>query len=257
MSQPWEPPGQQPPPAGETPAPAGGPQPTEALPPNYYPGYQGNPSNPGESPGLPYSPASAYPSYPAYPAEPANPYAPPPYAGGPPQAAPVYPGYQPYGAYQPYAAMPPTSGVTVITASVIQLVQSTFWLVVGIVLMVSAHNVSSFLDTSELDSETRAGARGALIGAGVLIVLVAGAMIALAILALRRVNGCRIASAVVQIVLGVLPLVGVLGAASSRDAASAVVSLLFVASCAAAAVLFFMPASARYCQRNAPRPPGY
>lgn len=274
MSQPWEPPGQQPQPASEPPAasergpqglpgsaspaspanpevPTGpGPQPTKALPPTY----PGPGAQPYPGPASPYA---------GYPGSPNRPYTPPPYAGGPPPgAAPGYPGYQQgypqYGGYQPYAQPVATSGATTVTASVIQLVQSTFWLVVGIVLMVSAHDVASLLDTSQFDSDaTEAGTRGALIGAGVFVALVAGGMITLAVLALRRVNGCRIASGVVQIVFGLLPLVGLLRAASEGDAAGVVFSLLFVASCAAAAALFLMPTSARYCQRNAARPPGY
>ncbi|HEX5496393.1 MAG TPA: hypothetical protein VFX70_17660 [Mycobacteriales bacterium] len=139
----------------------------------------------------------------------------------------------------------------------IQLVQSTFWLVVGIVLVVEARDVGSFFDTTQLDSETESGARGVLIGGGVVTMLVAGAMITLAVLALRRVNGCRIASAVVQIVFGVLPLIGLLRAVGDGNGAATVSALLFTGSCAAAAVLFLLSSSARYCQRNAPRPPGY
>lgn len=208
----------------------------------------------------PYPPGPAGPAYAGYPGSPDNPYTPPPYAGGPPPGTmgPAYPGYQQYRPYQPYASPVPASGATAVTAAVIQLVQSTFWLVVGIVVMVSARDVASLLDASQFDSETTvAGARGALIGVGVFVDLVAGGMVALAVLALRRVNGCRIASAVVQIVFGVLPLVGALRSAADGDAAGAVLSLVFVASCAAAAVLFLMPSSARWCQRNAARPPGY
>jgi U5 snRNP spliceosome subunit len=264
MSEPWEPPGQQSQ-AGESSTPAGGSEPTRKLP----PAYPGAPPTPPAYPAY-QSSDSPYPAYPAgnpgYPGYPANPYASPVQGGGPggpggpglqPPAGPMYAGYQPYGAYQPYATSPPASGVTTITGAVIQLVQSTFWLVGGIVLVFAANEIANLVDDPEFGAEAADDARLGLVVGGVIVALVAAGMITLAILTLRRVNGCRIASAVMQMVLGILPLLGLLGAASDGNAGGVVFSLLYVASCAAAAWLLLLPTSARYCRGDAPRTPGY
>ncbi|HEY9388226.1 MAG TPA: hypothetical protein VIR27_00480 [Mycobacteriales bacterium] len=262
MSEPWEPPGQQPR-AAEPSAPTGGLEPTGALPPTYpthptyppvYPGYPAASSEQAQPTG---PPASA--GYPANAGYLANPYASPPQAGGPGgpyQAGPGYAGYQPYGTYQPFATSPPASGTTTITAAVIQLVQSTFWLVGGIILGFVSHQIVDVVDDPEFGPEEADQARLGLVVLGVIIVIIAAAMITLAILTLRRVNGCRIASAVVQMVLGIGPLLGLLGAISDGNVGGAAFSLVFVAASAAVAWLLLLPTSARYCHDRAPSP-GY
>jgi hypothetical protein len=213
MSQQWEPPGQQPHPEEQ--------QPTTDL------------------PGAPEGGTTAYlpPSPDPYPA-PA--YQPQPYAQG----------------YQPYATHPPVpvSGTTTMAAGVIQIVHSAIWLVVGLVLMAMSGSAARSVDDSELpEGLTRDDLQGVIMGAGVVTVMLAGAMVTLAILTLRRINGCRIASAVMETVFGAMAMLGLLGVASGgASAGSILLRLLHLGGCAAAAVLLFHGSTARYCKAGYP-----
>lgn len=242
MSQPWEPPGQ--PPATE---PSSAPQ---------APGGPGVPGDGGPSPTAPFA-------SPTQPGGPAGPYPGPPTGFGAPPPAPSYPSYPAYPSYPPYAGYQPYAAAAVrapggvpITAAVIQLVQCAFWLFVGVVLVVVSRNAIDLFDSQEVSQEDLDNARGALVAFGIFVILVAAGMATLAILVLRRVNGCRIASAITQIVFGVFPLVALAGSLSDGDVGGTLFSLLLLAAAATAATLLFLPASARYCQRPVPGHPG-
>lgn len=172
---------------------------------------------------------------------------------------PPYPDQFAVPAYQPYATHPPVpvSGTTTVLAAVIQLVQSAFWLVAGVVLAALSNDTSRFFDSGEFDQDfTPDVARTVIVGVATVIMLVAAAMLTLAILTLRRINGCRIASAVLQTVFGSFALIGLIDAATSgAPGPSILLRLLHCGSCAAAAVLLFLTASARYCRAGQPGVP--
>src|SRR5262249_12338615 len=107
--------------------------------------------------------------------------------------------------------------------------------IVGLVIVVAASSLGNTLNDVGLGSFT--GATNVGIALGLVIMAIAITMIVLAAKTLRGSDGCRIASAVMQIIFGVLWLLGV--APSLTDNANAGFPLLFLLSCVAVVWLLF------------------
>jgi hypothetical protein len=211
----------------------GQPQYTQPL-----PGEQSQPQYGGQYTG---PPSGAQPQYGA------------PQYGAPQSGAPQY-GQQPYGqpqfGQQPYGQPqfgqpqfgspqfgPPPSSGTLVTASVIQIVQSAFWVIVGVVFVVVANTAASILNDLGFSDSSTADAKTAIVAFGLIVIAVAAAMIVLAAMMLRRSNGCRIASIVLQIIFAALWVIGTVGSLNNGDNPG--FGLVFLASCVAVVVLLF------------------
>src|SRR6266540_1784597 len=96
----------------------------------------------------------------------------------------------------------PSSGALV-TAGVIQIVQSAFWLIIGVVLVAVASALSDILRDAGISENSSDDVKTVAVVIGLVILLVAAAMIVLAALTMRRSNGCRIASIVLEIIFAV------------------------------------------------------
>lgn len=235
MSQDWEPPGQEP---------TGG---------EYGYGRSDPPPTPEAPPQAGYAPAPGYPSYTQQ--QPyAQPQAPPPYAQPYGQAY----GQSPYGPPRPaHPAGPPPPRNTTFAAAVVQLVQSAAWVAAAVVLFVWSGDPLKYFDASTFDEETTVeDVRAGLIVGGVFDLMVVAAMLVLGIFVLRGVNGVRLASAIMQIVLGSFSLIGLIGFASDGEAVGIIVFALNTVACTLAAILLFLPSTVAYCRsRQAQRVP--
>jgi hypothetical protein len=211
--------------------------------PQGQPGQQGGQGQPqytqplyGQPPDQPGhdQPTYGQPSYdmPTY-GQPA--YGQPPYGQAPygqPYGQPEF-GPGPYGTRT--GPRPSSSALT--TAGVLQILQSALWVVIGLVFVAAADRISELLRDAGVSSQNSADVKSAAVAIGLFFIVVSGAMIVLAVLTLRRSNGCRIASIVLQIVFGVfwaLATVQALG-----DQGNPVIALLYLASCIAVVVLLF------------------
>jgi hypothetical protein len=188
-------------------------------------------------------------------------YGPPQYGdqpyGGPPQYGPGQygpgqygpgqygPGMQPYGTPPFGAGARPSSG-TLVTAGVIQIVQSAFWVIIGVIFIAVASALTNLLRDAGV-TDTAGDAKSAAIAGGLVIIAVAAAMIVLAVLMMRRSNGCRIASIVLQILFAVFYLLATVSAINNQD--SPAFPLVFVISCIAVVVLL-LTASAKAATRS-------
>jgi hypothetical protein len=206
-----------------------GSQPTQ---PQYGPPTGGQPAQYGP----PSGGQQAQPQYGQY----GQPLAGPPQYGqqpapfGSPQFADQYnAGYGPYG--QP-GGPKPSSGA-LITAGVVQIVQSALWVIVGIVVIAAASALNDILDEAGVGSSSSDDLTAAAIVIGLIILAVAITMIVLAAKMMRRSNGCRIASIVMQIIFGVVYLIGIIGAAS--DSSNPAFAVVFLLSCALVVGLLF------------------
>ncbi len=172
-------------------------------------------------------------------------YGQPPY--GQQHGQPQYGGPPPYG-QQPYGQPPygppryggpggprPSSG-SLVTAGVIQIVQSAFWLIIGIVFVAVASALSDILRDAGITENTD-NVKTVAVVIGLVILLVAAAMIVLAALTMRRSNGCRIASIVVEIIFAVFWVLATISSLNNDE--NPVFPLLFLASCIAVVVLLF------------------
>jgi hypothetical protein len=246
--------------------------PGEAAPPGYgqqpgygQPGYQtpgqgqpayGQPGY-GEQPGY-GQPGYGQPGYgqPGYGEQPGygqygyqTPGYPTPGYGAPGYGAPGYgaqgqgpQGYLPPG-YGQYPNRP--SGATVITAGVIQIVQASLFILLGLVLIFVADALNGAFNDVESGSgvSTDAGkaVTGVAIAIGLLIVLFAVFMIVLAALAMRRQRWAAITSIVLQSIAIVLSLVGL---AQGNGGGGG--DVLFLLASIAVIVLYVVPPSTRY-----------
>jgi hypothetical protein len=218
----------------------------------------GDQSGYGDQPG--YGPPAGYGDQPGYgqagytqPGYGLGAYGSSPY-GHPPYGQPTYGGYSGagyggYGAvpgyggpYGPYGQRP--SGATVITAAVIQIVQASLFILLGLLLIFVADALDRGLRDlgSETGVDTAPGAvTAAAIGIGLAIVLFAAFMIVLAALAMRRFRWAMITSVVIQCIAVVL---GIGGLAQSSDRPGG--NVIFIAASIAVIVLFLIPPSTRY-----------
>jgi len=170
-------------------------------------------------------------------------YVPPAYG----QPAPGWPGQMPYGyagpGYGPYGERP--SGATVITASVIQIVQSSLFILFGLLVVFVADLFNEGLARVESRTgvQTDAGrtVTAAVIGIGLTIILIAAFMIVLAALAIRRQRWAAITSIVLQSIGAVIVLLGL-----AQDTGGTGGGVLFLLASAAVIVLFAVPSSTRY-----------
>jgi len=156
--------------------------------------------------------------------------------GGPPQYGQPY-GQPPYGPPRyggPYGPRP--SSGSLVTAGVIQIVQSAFWLIIGIVFVAVASALSDILRDAGITENTD-NVKTVAVVIGLVILLVAAAMIVLAALTMRRSNGCRIASIVVEIIFAVFWVLATISSLNNDE--NPVFPLLFLASCIAVVVLLF------------------
>ena len=183
-----------------------------------------------------------------------------PQYGGPPQGQQQYGGpqygQQPYGqqAYGPGYGAPPFGGPTgpapssptLITAGVIQIVQSAFWIIIGVVFVAVASAVSNILNDAGLSDNSSDDLKTVAVVVGLIILAVAGAMIVLAALMMRHSNGCRIASIVLEIIFAVMWVLITISTVNDGD--NPLFPLLFLASCIAVVALLFT-ASAKAATR--------
>jgi len=170
-------------------------------------------------------------------------YVPPPYG----QPAHGWPGQVPYAhagpGYGSYGERP--SGATVITASVIQIVQSSLFILFGLLVVFAADLVNEGL--AEMESrtgvQTDAGRSltAAVIGIGLTIILIAVFMIVLAALAIRRQRWAAITSIVLQSIGAVIVLLGL-----AQDNGGTGSGVLLLLASVAVIVLFAVPSSTRY-----------
>lgn len=188
---------------------------------NYYaPGHGPHPGQPGYGEPIP----APFPAPPAY---------------GAPQ----------YGAPQYGHPAPPPSGATVITAAIIQIAQSSLYVLGGLAILLIAgvvHGVGDEVDRrSDAEISDTTDSLSQLV-AGIGLLLLAGAvfMIVLAALALRGRRWAAITSVVLQSLAAIGGLIGLstFGAGDSPPA----VPLLFVLASIAVAVLFLLPPSTTY-----------
>src|SRR6266540_4483806 len=160
-----------------------------------------------------------------------------PQYGGPPQYGQPY-GQPPYGPPRyggPYGPRP--SSGSLVTAGVIQIVQSAFWLIIGIVLVAVASALSDILRDAGISENSSDDVKTVAVVIGLVILLVAAAMIVLAALTMRRSNGCRIASIVLEIIFAVFWVLATISSLNNDE--NPVFPLLFLASCIAVVVLLF------------------
>jgi len=162
---------------------------------------------------------------------------------------PLYggPGQGPQGYLLPGYGFAPEQpgGATVITAGVIQIVQSALFVLAGLFVIFVAGAINGGF--SQLESDTGLDATagraitGLAIGIGTAVVLFAVFMIVLAALAMRRQRWAAITSVVLQSVAAVLTLVGL-----AQDNRASSGNVLFLLSSVAVIVLFVIPPSSRY-----------
>jgi hypothetical protein len=201
--------------------------------PHGQPGQQGDQGQPqftqplyGQPPGQPTygQPTYGQPSY-----------------GQPPYGQAQY--GQPYGQPEfgsgPYGTRtgPRPSSPALVTAGVLQILQSAVWVIIGVVFIGAANTISDVLRDAGVSERSSSDLKSAAVAIGLIFIVVAGAMIVLAALTLRRSNGCRIASIVLQIVFGLFWAVATLQALS--DQGNAAVAVLYLASCIVVVVLLF------------------
>lgn len=218
---------------------------------NYYaPGQGPMPGQPGYGEPIPSPWASASQYEPT-----AQQYAPPAY-GAPQYGAPQY-GAQQYGGpaygpqWQQFNYGPPTprpSGATVITAAVIQIVQSSLFMLAALAILLVADVVNNAGDEfdrqsgSDISGTTDSLSRWVAV-AGLLLLIAAVFMIVLAALAIRGKRWAAITSVVLQ---GLTALGGLAGLARSGGADSPGASVVFLLASIAVVVLFLIPPSTAY-----------
>jgi hypothetical protein len=143
---------------------------------------------------------------------------------------------------------PPVSGVTVITAAVIQIVQSAFYILLGVILVFFANVV----DSAGTATSRRTGTdvtvttdaiSHLLAGVGLLVILLALFMIATAALAIRGRRWAAITSTVIQGIGVLFTVVGLSREDTVRAPAATVVAMLVGLG---VAILFVLPASMDY-----------
>jgi hypothetical protein len=166
----------------------------------------------------------------------------PPYGQqyGGPQGQPQYGGPQQYG--QPYGAPPPFRGPapssgTLVTAGVIQIVQSAFWIIIAVVFVAGANAIINLLDDAGVTDSSRDDLKTVAIVVGLVIFVVSATMIVLAALSMRRSNGCRIANIVLEIIFSVFWVLATVSSLNRGD--SPVFPLLFLVSGIAVVALLF------------------
>jgi hypothetical protein len=221
--------------------------------PQGQPGQQGGQGQPQYTQPL-YGPPAEQPGH-DQPASDQSPYGQPTYGqptyGQPTYGQPTYgqPAYgqppygQPYGRPEfgpdPYGTRtgPRPSSPALIIAGVLQILQSALWVVIGLVFVAAADRISNLLRDAGVNEQSSADVKSAAVAIGLFFLAVSGAMIVLAALTLRRSNGCRIASIVLQIVFGLFWALATLRAIS--DQSNAGMAVLYVGSCIAVVALLF------------------
>lgn len=212
------------------------------------PGYPGPAS--GFAPPGPIGPAGADQYQPGYPAAGYGTGYAPGYPSGYPEVLPPVgyappPGYWPGQPYWGFGGPPRPSGATVIAGAVVQFLQATFGLLVGLAFLFVGQPVDSGSATAAdgLEPVDEFQVTGASVAVGVVFVCVAAILVALAVMALRRTRWAAITSIVLQAAGLVLVLVGI--AVEGGTSGAEVLPLL---SGAAVMILFALPASTRYLE---------
>jgi len=144
---------------------------------------------------------------------------------------------QPYGPSEfgsPYGAPtgPPPSSPALTVAGVLQIIQSAVWVVFGLVFVAFPATVADMLREAGVSSPT-GDLKSVAVTIGLIVLAVSAAMIVLAALTLRRSNGCRVASVVLQTAFGAF----LLWLLSDGTRGNPGPVLLYVASCVVVAVL--------------------
>src|SRR5262249_27969261 len=98
-------------------------------------------------------------------------------------------------------AGPPPSSSAVSHARGLQIIQSVLWVVIGLVFVAFPDRIARLLHDAGVSSPTE-DLKNVAVTLGLILLAASAAMIVLAALTLRRSNGCRIASIVLQIVFG-------------------------------------------------------
>ena len=221
---------------------------------NYYaPGQGPMPGQPGYGEPIPSPWAPASPQDPYRPT--AQQYDPAPY--GAPQYDPAPYGAPQYGGpaygqqWQQFNYGPPAprpSGATVITAAVIQIVQSSLFVLAALAILLVADVVNNAGD--EFDRQSGSDVSGTtdtlsrwVAVAGLLLLIAAVFMIVLAALAIRGKRWAAITSVVLQ---GLTAVGGLAGLARSGSADSPGASAVFLLASIAVVVLFLIPPSNAY-----------
>ena len=161
--------------------------------------------------------------------------------------APQQYGQQQYGQYG-YGPPPRPSGATVITAAVIQIVQSALFVLAALAILFLAdmvNNAGDEFDTrvgSDVSGTTDSISRWVAV-AGLLLLAAAVFMIVLSALAIRGRRWAAITSVVLQALTVVAGLVG-LSQSDTGDSPGA--SVVFLLASVAVVVLFLLPASTTY-----------
>src|SRR5262249_45342951 len=133
-------------------------------------------------------------------------------------------------------AGPPPSSQALKKAGGLQMVQSAVWGAVGLVFVAFPGRIARVLRDAGVSSPT-GDDQNIAVKLGLLLLAVSASMIVLATLLLRRSNGARRASLVLQVVFGAFWLVSAGSALADGDLGSLGIGLLYLASCGAVVVL--------------------
>lgn len=160
-----------------------------------------------------------------------------PYAGGPMP-----------GQFGPPGAPVRTSSTNLVIAGVLQIVQSVPFLIAGIFAMLAGNSAGSLIRDAGIGSDVQHDVRATLIVAGAILAILAITMIVLAAITLRRSDGCRIASAVLQIIFGALWLLATVGAVAGSS--NPALSLILLISCVVVTVLLLSGSASRATKQS-------
>lgn len=155
-------------------------------------------------------------------------------------------GHSPPGFGQPAWGAQRPSGATVITAGVVQIVQASLFVLVGILMIFVADFVNSAGDSIDTSVDSGVGAATDTVArwVAVLGVVIAGCavfMIVLAALAMRGRRWAAITSVVLQSISVLLVLVGL-----ANDNSSPAFSVVFLLASVAVIALYLSPPASRF-----------
>jgi hypothetical protein len=129
------------------------------------------------------------------------------------------------------------SSPALITAGVLQILQSALFVIFGLILVAAGSWISDRLREAGVNEQSSADVKSAAVAIGLIFIAVSATMIVLAVLTLRRSNGCRIASIVLQIIFGVFWALATVQALGNQN--NPVMALLYLGSCIAVVALLF------------------
>lgn len=146
-------------------------------------------------------------------------------------------GHAQFGSPWPGApAGPPPASQALHKAAVLQIVQSAVWGAVGLVFVAIPGRTARVLHDAGVSSPT-GDVKDIAVKLGLLLLAVSATMIVLATLMLRRSDGARRATLVLQLTFGAFWLVFAASALADGDLGGAGIGLLYLASCGAVVLL--------------------